>query len=253
MSTSTRRPDGMTPTVNLLSRWSLEALAARRLRKRFAVGGVLLTLLLVACWTAQELRVGRAEKVLGVAEAERASLTGETAALAPVRVYVAAVAKRKQTVTEAMKAEVRFSRVLAELAMSTPADADLTSIAVTMTSPASTTGEAAPLPTSGSTQPATPAATPAGPSSACPGPDPFGTRPVVGCLTVSGTAASREAIGELVVDLGRSPIFVEPFISTTTTADGPDVTFTGTVGLSPNAYTGRFKDLDKLLDERRKR
>ncbi|PVG81530.1 hypothetical protein DDE18_16070 [Nocardioides gansuensis] len=242
-----RRREAPTPTVNLLSQWSFEALATRRLRLRFVVGAVVLAALLTAGWGLQHLRAGQAGQLLSIAEAERATLASKTAQLAPVRTFVTAVEKRKQTVTEAMGDEVRFSRVLSELSMATPADAALTNIAVTLTppTPAAPAGEtgaaAAEAPSTGAV------------ASACPGPDPFGTRPVVGCLTLSGTAASRDAVGQLVVDLGRSGIFVEPFISTTTTADGPRVSFTGTVGLSPSAFTGRYHDLDTLLHERNER
>lgn len=241
-----RRREAAAPTVNLLSQWSFEALATRRLRRRFVVGAVVLAALLTAGWGLQHLRAAQAGQLLSIAEAERATLASQTAQLAPVRTFVTAVEKRKQTVTEAMGAEVRFSRVLSELSMATPADATLTNLAVTLTPPpAASAGEAgaaaADAPSIGAV------------ASACPGPDPFGTRPVVGCLTLSGTAASRDAVGHLVVDLGRSGIFVEPFISTTTTADGPRVSFTGTVGLSPSAFTGRYEDLDTLLRERNER
>lgn len=249
MSRATTRGRVTTPTVNLLSSWSFDALAARRLRRRFATGAVLLSLLLVGGWAAQDIRADHAEKVLLLEEAERAALTAQTAELAPVKTFVAAVAKREQTVTETMRTEVRFSRVLAELAMSTPADAELTSISVTLTPPsAAPGGEADAAGTDPGTDPAT--GTAGATASVCPGPDPFGTRPVVGCLTLSGTAASRDAIGQLVVDLGRSSIFVEPFISTTTTAEGPQVAFTGTVGLAPSAFSARYDDLDTLLRER---
>jgi hypothetical protein len=235
-----------TLSVNLLSQWSFEALATRRIRRRFAVGAVVLAALLTAGWGLQHLRAAQAGQLLSIAEAERARLASQNAELAPVRTFVAAVDKRKQTVTEAMGAEVRFSRVLSELSMATPADAALTNLAVTLTPPpAATAGDAG---AAAADAPSTGAV-----ASACPGPDPFGTRPVVGCLTLSGTAASRDAVGQLVVDLGRSGVFVEPFISTTTTADGPRVSFTGTVGLSPSAFTGRYDDLDTLLHERNER
>jgi hypothetical protein len=81
----------------------------------------------------------------------------------------------------------------------------------------------------------------------CPGPDPFNTRVVVGCITLSGSAANRSAVSDLVIGLGDSELFVEPFISTTTTADGEGVTFTGSVGLSERVFSNRYTDLDKLL------
>lgn len=240
-----------TPAVNLLSPWSFEAMAARRLRRRFVLAGIGLVLLLTAGWAGQHLRAGQAEQILAIEQAERSSLAQQTAELAPVRTFVAAVAKRQQTVSTTMAGEVRFSRLLSELSLATPADAELTSLSVTLT-PAGAPTEGTPAADAGGTSAggdgaaATPSSTPTT-ASACPGPDPFGTRSVIGCLTLSGTAASRDAVGRLVVDLGRSTIFVEPFVSTTTTAEGPRVTFTGTVGVSPRAFTGRYDDLAALL------
>ena len=76
--------------------------------------------------------------------------------------------------------------------------------------------------------------------SPCPGPDPFNTKPVIGCMTLSGTAASRAEVGDLVIALGASDLFVEPFISTTTSGGRPTVTFSGSVGLSQTAYSNRY-------------
>lgn len=241
--------------MNLLSPWSFEALQARQLRRRFAGAAALLVLVLAAAWALQHLRAVQAEQVLAIEEAERTTLSSQVVELAPVRAFVSAVDRRATTVSEAMRAEVRFSELLAELAMATPADADLTDVAVTVTPPppagdpaagaASSSSGAVPAADAAATT--DPAATTA---SACPGPDPFGTRPVVGCVTLSGTASSRDAVGQLVVELDRSSVFVEPFISTTTVAEGPQVTFTGTVGVAPSAFTRRFDRIDLLLRER---
>jgi hypothetical protein len=67
-------------------------------------------------------------------------------------------------------------------------------------------------------------------------------------VTLSGTADSRDTVGRLVQGLAGVNGFVEPFISTTTTADEEQVTFTGSVGLSPRVYSHRFADVHKLLD-----
>jgi hypothetical protein len=222
------------PSVNLLSPWVFDAIAVRRLRQRFVLGACALTLVVGAGWAVQHLRAVQASQILGIEQAESARLTDQTQALAPIRVYVSSVEHQKQTVTETMRREVRFSRILDGLALATPADANVESVAVTLASPATPT---AADPT---------AATPGG-GSVCPGPDPFQTREVVGCITLSGSAATRGAVGRLVVNLGHSDLFVEPFISTTTTADGQPVTFTGSVGLARNVLSKRYDDLDSLL------
>jgi hypothetical protein len=106
---------------------------------------------------------------------------------------------------------------------------------------------AAPAPAEGDED--APPATPEAPVvSPCPGPDPFNTRVVVGCVELSGTATSRAIVGDFVIRLGKDPMFVEPFISTTT-SDGAEVMFTGSVGLSTKAYTSRYKAMRDLLTQ----
>lgn len=233
------------PSVNLLSPSAFERMATSKLRKRFLAAGAALVVLIAGLWAVQHLRVGEAEQMLAVEKAETARLTAETQALAPVRAFVTGVDVQKQTVQEAMAREIYFSLVLDGLEGSTPSGARLESLAVTL-APAA---PEAPAPAEGEEgegeAPAAPAA-PATPSP-CPGPDPFNTLPVVGCVTLSGTASSRAEVGDLVVSLGDDKLFVEPFISTTTTADGTGVSFSGSVGLSEAVFSKRYAKIDKLL------
>lgn len=238
------------PTVNLLSPWAFEALATRRLRRRFVAAGCVLVLLLGAGWAVQHLRVGQAQQVLTVEQAETARLTAQTQELAPVRTYVATVDQQKMTVQEAMQHEVYLSRVLSGLENASPTGADVESVAVTMTPPPATPAGTTAAPSTGTEatgEAAAPAPTTPSTVSPCPGPDPFNTKVVVGCITLSGSADSRATVGELVINLGDDTLFVEPFISTTTTADGDQVMFTGSVGLSTKAFSKRYADLDALL------
>ena len=238
------------PTVNLLSPWAFEALATRRLRRRFVAAGCVLVLLLGAGWAVQHLRVGQAQQVLTVEQAETARLTAQTQELAPVRTYVATVDQQKMTVQEAMQHEVYLSRVLSGLENASPTGADVESVAVTMTPPPATPAGTTAAPSTGTEatgEAAAPAPTTPSTVSPCPGPDPFNTKVVVGCITLSGSADSRATVGELVINLGDDKLFVEPFISTTTTADGDQVMFTGSVGLSTKAFSKRYADLDALL------
>ena len=71
---------------------------------------------------------------------------------------------------------------------------------------------------------------------------------MVACIELTGTAQNREQVSRLVEGLAASDLFVEPFVSTTTTSDGDDdaaagVEFTGTVGVSPEARSGRYDGL----------
>ena len=244
------------PTVNLLSPWVFDALQTRRLRRRFAVGAALLVLLIGAGWAVQELRIGQAEQVLTVEQAETARLTAETNKLAPVRVYVATVEGQKATVSQTMANEVLTSRILAALSAATPDGASVASVAVTVAPPPPAPAQPEPAEGAEGTEEGAEGAEEAAPpppappvESPCPGPDPFNTRTVVGCVTLSGTADSRATVGSFVIRLGGERLFVEPFINTTTTAEGDEVSFTGSVGLSDKALSGRYADLDALLAE----
>jgi hypothetical protein len=122
-----------------------------------------------------------------------------------------------------MAQEIYFSKVLAGLRAASPIGSSMQSISVTI-APAAAPGAST--------------GTPDG--SVCPGPDPFRTETIVGCVTLSGTAVSRAEVGELVTNLGSSELFVEPFISTTTTGDAQTVSFSGSVGLSEKVYSHRY-------------
>jgi hypothetical protein len=255
-----RRPGGTpahraVPAVNLLSPWSFEALATRKLRQRFVAAGAVVVLLVAAGWAVQHLRVTQAQQVLSIEQAETARLTSETQALAPVRAYVLGVEHQKQLVQETMANEVYFSRVLDGLRSAAPPGADVETASMTLAppsaSPAAPAGDAVNETESGATDSSDPTAqtAPVPAVSPCPGPDPFNTRVVVGCITLSGSADSRATVGDFVVRLGDSDLFVEPFISTTTTADGKQVMFTGSVGLSKKVFSKRYADIEQLLEQ----
>lgn len=210
------------PSVNLLSQSEFDRRAARRLRHRFLAGGVVVLLLVAGAWTVQHMRVGEAEKLVAVEQAETSRLVAETQVLAPVRAFVAGVDQQERTVATAMSEEIYFSEVLDGVRDATPAGAELATLSVTLVPQTATADPAAANP--------------------CPGPDPFNTRVVVGCVQLTGTASSRAEVGEMVIALGDSGLFVEPFISTTTTDEENLLVFSGSVGLSEKVYSGRYAE-----------
>lgn len=228
MKRPTRRTPEVVPTmpsVNLLSPSEFDRRAARRLRQRFVAGGVALVLLVAAGWAVQHARVAEARKLVAVEQSETSRLTAQTQVLAPVRAFVNGVAVQEKTVDDAMADEVLLSEVLREIREDTPPGAQLATVAVTVTPSAGAEGGSS-----------------AGATSGCPGPDPFNTRVVVGCVQLTGTAGSRSEVGDMVISLGGSKLFVEPFISTTTSSEGDGVTFSGSVGLSEKVYSDRYAD-----------
>lgn len=229
------------PSVNLLSPWAFERIGVRRLRIRFAIGCLALVLIAAGAWAVQAARVSDAESLLSVEKADTDRLTERTNVLQPVKTFVAGVDQQKATITEAMSSEIYFSRVLEALSDAAPGGLRLDSLVVTLAP------RPVPVPAPAEGEDEVPAPLTASP---CPGPDPFQTQVVIGCITLSGNAGSRSDVGAFVVALGTDDTFVEPFISTTTTADAENVTFSGSVGLSEKAFSGRYAQLDRLLDEK---
>ena len=215
------------PTVNLLSQSEFDRMAVRRLRKRFVAGGVALLILVGAGWFLQHQRVSDAEKLVAVEQAETNRLSAQTQTLVTIKTYVTGVAAQEQTVQTTMAREIYFSEVLEGIRTASPSGTSLQSIAVTLAPDAA--AAAAPV-----------AGAPAAGASICPGPDPFKTQTIIGCVTLSGTAASRAEVGELVTNLGSMGLFVEPFISTTTAGDAAPVSFSGSVGLSEKVFSNRY-------------
>jgi Tfp pilus assembly protein PilN len=210
------------PTVNLLSQSAFDRMAARRLRHRFVAGGAVLLALVGAATGVQHMRTTEAQKLVAVEQAETNRLVAQTQVLAPVRAFVNGVAVQQRTVDEAMADEVYVSEVLGGVRDATPPGAQLATLDITLARSADAAGAADATATT------------------CPGPDPFNTRVVVGCVQLSGIAGSRAEVGDMVIALGHSRLFVEPFISTTTTGDTDRVTFSGSVGLSEKVYSGRY-------------
>ena len=213
------------PRVNLLSQSDLDRIAVRRLRQRFVAGGVALAVLVGGGWFVQHQRVNDAVKMVTVERAETARLTDQAQELTAIKTFVAGVNGQEATVATTMAQEIYFSQVLAGLRAASPIGTSMQSISVTV-APAAAAGVTG---TTGTTD-----------GGVCPGPDPFRTQTIVGCVTLSGTAVSRAQVGELVTNLGSADLFVEPFISTTTTGDAQTVTFSGSVGLSEKVYSHRY-------------
>jgi Tfp pilus assembly protein PilN len=220
------------PVVNLLSPSVFEAMAARTIRRRFVAAGVLLALLVGGGWGAQHLRSAQAEKLLTVERAETSRLTADAKELAPVSIYVAEVAKQKTVVKKTMANEALMSRVLDDLRAATPTGVRIETANATIDG----------------AQPAAKAGQTSAAANACPAPNPFVRQASVGCVTLTGTATSRAAVGQFVIKLGTAGVFVAPYVTTTSTADGERVTFSGSVSVSKRVYSNRYADIDALLE-----
>lgn len=219
--------------VNLLSPWVLASLRARRLRQRFLMGGLALAVVLGVGWVALTLHLDQARAELRGDDAVAAGLSAQIAELSEVREYVASVTRRSVQVEDTMSGQVALSRLLEELAVATPDGASVESVTVTLPT-APTEGESEGESESGIA------------TTTCPGPDPFGAAEIVGCVQIRGTARDRDTVSKLVIRLARNSLFVEPFVSTTTVAGDEGVSFDGSVGLTPEALSGRYRSTEPV-------
>jgi hypothetical protein len=70
----------------------------------------------------------------------------------------------------------------------------------------------------------------------------------VGCVVFAGTATDRATVGQLVIRLAKTGVFIAPYVSTTTatTSTGPPtaaserVAFTASVALTKRVYSNRY-------------
>ncbi len=224
------------PVVNLLSPSVFEAMAVRTLRRRFVAAGIGLALLVGGGWGVQHLRSVQADKLLTVERGETSRLTAETQELAPVSTYIAAIAGQKVVVKKTMATEAMLSEVLDDLALAMPGGVRVETLSATVGAQDQQTQQKQ----TGTTTP-------------CPAPNPFVRTKSVGCVTLTGTATSRATVGLLVTRLGATGVFVSPYVTTTSTADGAKLTFTGSVAVTAHVYSNRYADIDALLAERSRR
>ncbi|MEP7740265.1 hypothetical protein ABKW28_21685 [Nocardioides sp. 31GB23] len=245
--------------VNLLSPWVREGLRVRALRKRFAYALLALVVAAGGAWAFHQLLLREASAELRGEQAVGAALEARIDGLAPVSGYIADVRTRSQEVHDTMWTEISHATVLDTLVDLAPGGTSFesTTLVLPLAAPpgapaAPADGTAAAPGTDAGTDPAEPVAPEDDPArgllATCPGPDPFATTTVVACLELSGTAPSRRVVAQLVQALAAEKLFIEPFITTTTTDEAAEVSFTGSVGVDPRAFTGRYDDLLERLD-----
>ena len=207
-------------SVNLLSPWVIEENHVASLRRRFVILAVGLVALVILVFAGLHLEIRSSESALRDDEAAAARLRTKIAEMAPVRAYSSSIQQRDTLVNDTMASDVTFSRSLKYLEKALPEGVEIAQLSGTSIDPDATTDTSDTAAT-------------------CPGPDPFGTVTIVGCLQFSGFAPNREAVSELVQALSSSKYFVEPFV-TTTDKDEVGVKFDGSVGLDPRLLSGRY-------------
>lgn len=260
-------PGPRLPQVNLLSPDTLEHLAVRQVKRRLVAAGLVGALLVAGGWGAASWRLSSAKSALAAEQALTPPLQGQLAELDPVARFVSGLDARKQAASKAMAAEVLFSEALIDMNKRLPKGVELVNMSVTLTpstvsahapavSPLAKAGMNAKGNDTAAGNPASStlaASTPSAAASAvqCARPDPFKPAVIIGCVTISGTAPSREAVGKFVESLKSAKIYADPFITTTVVngATGQrSVQFSGSVGITGEIVSGRYADLSWLSD-----
>lgn len=218
MTTPTLTRIGQLPKVNLLPPEILEVRRFRRVQA--GLGGALLValgivaLLFVLAVGSQ----GKAQDKVDKAKATNVSLQRDVAKYDNVKAVYAQVAAREAMLTQAMGAEVQWSRYLNDASVNVPDNVWVTAFTATQT-PA--TGAAAAKPT-------------AGVAAADPG---------IGTVAFTGTAFEHDDVATWLESLTKAKGYANPYFSTSAKAlvgSKDVVNFSSTVTVTKDAYSGRY-------------
>ena len=215
------------PQVNLLPTSVVDSMAVARIRT-WAIAGLGVVLVAAgALWWLQGSTIDEARADLAAAKQQNTTLQGQVAALAPVNQMYDQITRLQDVVTATLAAQPQAAVVIDRLAQ---AGTEVGGEPITVT-------------TTNVTYTGIPQ--PGDPLSECPNPDPFGEEITIGCLTFSATAATREQVSQLLRLLDEDPLFVGPYVTSTTAtqvqtgANGnrskPVVAFSGSSGISLEA------------------
>ncbi len=209
------------PQVNLLPAEIGDAIKARKIVKAAIAVLVLLLIGFAALWWMQGSDVSRAQESLAAAQATQQDLNGKIESLQPVTELYTELTVLQDAVAAALadqpEASLAFLRLESAAASVPGAPVEITQV--------STAYQGIPEP--------------GGTLNPCPNPDPFGAEITVGCVNFSATATDRGQVSELLRVLESDPLFVGPFITATSVGSATEpgeaasVSFSGTVGLSP--------------------
>ena len=209
------------PQVNLLPAEIGDAIKARKIVKAAIAVLVLLLIGFAALWWMQGSDVSRAQESLAAAQATQQDLNGKIESLQPVTELYNELTVLQDAVAAALadqpEASLAFLRLESAAASVPGAPVEITQV--------NTAYQGIPEP--------------GGTLNPCPNPDPFGAEITVGCVNFSATATDRGQVSELLRVLESDPLFVGPFITSTSVGSATEpgeaasVSFSGTVGLSP--------------------
>jgi hypothetical protein len=215
------------PQVDLLPGEVRDAMAVARIRNWTLIALVVVGVVAAGVWWVQGSTIQRAEDSLAAAREQNSLLQAKLKALGPVKAMYNQITTLQQLVTGTLAAQPQASTVIDRLSQAgqgvTGDPIAITSVNVAYTG----------IPAPGN------------PVSSCPNPDPFGTSITIGCMTFSATATDRDQVAQLLRLLDDDPLFVGPYVTSTTASESPagpsgsqtrsSIAFTGSAGVSVEA------------------
>lgn len=223
------------PSINVLPPAVTEREHVERVRRTFAVAAVVAVAAVAGGFVLQSGAISSANDELAAEEARTAQLSGQAAELAPVKTYYVTVEANEATIQQTMSREVLLSDVVDRLYATAPPTVDLGTVEIAVSTTPVLPDAAVPVdPTAGAT-------------AACPSPDPYvAAGESAGCVTITGTAASRAALGDWEAQIARTDLFDNLFISSSAAAaeeGAKAITFSASVSVTGAAYVNRYADL----------
>jgi hypothetical protein len=223
------------PQVNLLPKQIKDSIAVAKIRRRLVLAAVLIIVAAGGVWYLQGSQISAARDTVAAATSENQALRSDVEKLAPVKQMYEQITRLQDLVTTTMASQPEAAVVIERLTAAGTAaggDAiDFANAAVTYTG----------IPQAGKTL------------NACPNPDPFGTEITIGCVTFSASAGTRGQVSDLLRELESDPLFVGPYVTSSTIADlggrTDAVAFSGSAGISLEGLRTKLtqEQVDALL------
>jgi Tfp pilus assembly protein PilN len=214
-------------SVNLLPPEIREIAAVQVLKRRLVIIGIAVLAAGAGVFATQQGAIMAADSDRDAVVAQHEHLQAQKEDLAPVAQYYAQVTKHQNSIQDAMAHEVLFSSIVDTLQSLAPDGVAVETVSLSADTDSDNQTTAASSAT------------------ACPGPDPFNSGGIVGCVTITGSALSRDDVGALVTALNGNADFSGAFVSRTTAdQETGEVSFTATVGLTDATYSNRYQDAE---------
>lgn len=224
------------PQANLLPATIRDTIAVRRIRSVALLLAVIILAPAAGLWTWWSTELNTLSNQLNEITATNSQLQAKVRALTPVETLIKQVDAQRGLLEDSLAAQPNAVLVLDRLETAAAANGPVDIESVTITYyPIPTPGEA---------------------TNPCPDPDPFSEEIAIGCLTFSASTVSRSALSSFLADLETDPIFVGPFVNTSSIAaqtegtEGDKVTFSGSSGISTEALVTPLttEEIDAILN-----